>query len=484
MLAPKPVIFDPMLVTPFRTHLFQDRRSLHQFLSGCKPTALDSKQTQIVSLSLEIPEVDPLAALNEFQASDHLHFYWEKRAQGVAIAAMDPILQLQVNGVQRFRQTQQFITTATEEIITAGKLHLPFAGPHFFCSFTFFDQVHYEPHLFPAATVFLPRWQVACDHGKGVLVANVSISSTTALEPITEEIWQQWQRLRSLRCLSAPQLTPPPLQVSSPLYQQARQFTRAVETTLDTIAAGQLQKLVLAHTLDVKATEPLELCYGLDVLRDRYPDCSVFSISNGRGPIFIGASPERLLRLQDGELMTDALAGSAPRGQTVAHDASLGQHLLSSQKDLYEQRIVLEFIQNCLWQLGVTPHTASQPHLLQLPNIQHLRTLVTAQVPKHLHLLEILAALHPTPAVAGTPPAQAQEQIRRHEPFERYLYAAPLGWVDHQGNGEFTVGIRSALLHDCQIRLYAGAGIVAGSDPQRELAEIQLKLHTLLDVLV
>lgn len=482
--VPKPGIFDPMLVTPFRTHLFQDRRSLHQFLSGCKPPALDSEQIQIVSLSLEIPGVDPLAALDRLQAPDQLHFYWEKRGQGAAIAATDPILQLQVNGSQRFQQAQRFISTALNEVMTAGALHLPFAGPHFFCSFTFFDQVRWEPRLFPAATVFLPRWQVACEQGHGVLVANVALESTTALEPLTEEIWQQWDVIRSLRSFSPRSLIRPPLQVSSPLHQQTKQFTRAVEATLAAISAGQLQKLVLAHTLEVQAAEPLDLCLGLDVLRDRYPDCSVFSVSNGRGQIFIGASPERLLRIQDHELMTDALAGSAPRGQTVVQDALLGQQLLSSQKDLYEQRVVLEFIQDCLRKLGIPPHMPPQPHLLQLPNIQHLRTLVTAQVPKHLHLLDILAALHPTPAVAGTPHNQAQEQIRRHETFERYLYAAPLGWVDHQGNGEFTVGIRSALLNGCQTRLYAGAGIVAGSDPQRELAEIQLKLHTLLDALV
>lgn len=126
----------------------------------------------------------------------------------------------------------------------------------------------------------------------------------------------------------------------------------------------------------------------------------------------------------------------------------------------------------------------SLPHLLQLPNIQHLRTLITAEVPQHLHLLEILAALHPTPAVAGMSREVAQQQIHKQETFERHLYAAPLGWIDYQGNGEFTVGIRSALINGSQARLYAGAGIVAGSDPQRELAEIQLKLHTLLDALL
>ena len=473
-----------MLVTPFRPHLFQDRRSLHQFLSECKPTTLEPGQTQVVSLSLEIPRVDPLAALDELQHPEQRYFYWEKRAQGSAIAATAPVLQLQVDGPQRFTQAQQFITAILADVMTAGPLHLPFAGPHFFCSFTFFDHAHREPRLFPAAAVFLPRWHIACQGGQGVFVANVGLTSETQLDALAEEIWQQWQWVCDLSCFCPRPLSPLPLKVVNPLRPQMRQFTRAVEATLASIAAGQVQKLVLAHALDVQTPAPVDLCQTLDVLRNCYGDCSVFAVSNGQGQTLIGASPERLLHLQDGELVTDALAGSAPRGHSTSQDTMLGQRLLNSQKDRYEQRVVLEFIQDCLWQFGITPHTAAQPHLLQLPNIQHLRTLVTAHVPPHLHLLEILAALHPTPAVAGTPRTLAQEHIRRYEAFERHLYAAPLGWVDHQGNGEFTVGIRSALLNGCQTRLYAGAGIVAGSDPQRELAEIQLKLHTLLDVLV
>jgi menaquinone-specific isochorismate synthase len=121
---------------------------------------------------------------------------------------------------------------------------------------------------------------------------------------------------------------------------------------------------------------------------------------------------------------------------------------------------------------------------LQLSNIQHLQTPIHASVPAHVHLLDVVAELHPTPAVAGVPREIACDIIRRHERFERSLYAAPIGWVDHQGNGEFAVGIRSALINGQEARLYAGAGIVAGSDPDRELAEIQLKLQALLNALV
>ncbi|MGB7415474.1 MAG: isochorismate synthase [Thermosynechococcaceae cyanobacterium] len=475
-----------MTVTPFLAKLFQDRKSLHELFVTCQATAQSKEHAQVVSLSLEIPAVDPLAALEHLQQPDQLHFYWEQRSQQTAIAATEPVLQLQVDGPQRFTQAQNFICTSLVDTVRVGALDLPCAGPHFFCSFTFFDDTQREHRLFPAATVFLPRWQVARVQDQAVLVANLLVDAQTDLARLTDEVWHQWQQLKSLQGFSLRPSTDVSASgiTAAPVLTETNRFTTAVANILQDIQAQGLQKLVLAHTLDVTASQPLSLCHALATLRDRYPDCYVFSVSNGQGQTFIGASPERLIELCDRNLVTDALAGSAPRGQTLAEDTDLGAHLLGNPKDNHEHQVVLDFIQSCLWDLGITSQVSSPPHLLQLPNIQHLRTLVTAKVPHHLHILEILEALHPTPAVAGAPQRIAQQQIRKHETFERHLYAAPIGWVDHQGNGEFTVGIRSALIDGCLTRLYAGAGIVAGSDPQRELAEIQLKLHTLLDALV
>ncbi|HEY9640677.1 MAG TPA: isochorismate synthase, partial [Coleofasciculaceae cyanobacterium] len=213
-------------------------------------------------------------------------------------------------------------------------------------------------------------------------------------------------------------------------------------------------------------------------------DCYVFSAGNGKGQSMIGASPERLLSVQNQRLITDALAGSAPRGQTAAEDQQLAQQLLNSDKEQREHRLVVDFITQQLAAVGLVPHYAAVPTLLQLSNIQHLHTPIHAAFSAEQHPLEILAKLHPTPAVAGMPRAIACQQIRQYEQFERSLYAAPLGWVDAQGNAEFIVGIRSALLKGNQARLYAGAGIVAGSDPARELAEVRLKLQALLQALV
>ena len=183
--------------------------------------------------------------------------------------------------------------------------------------------------------------------------------------------------------------------------------------------------------------------------------------------------------------MTDALAGTAPRGATPTADAALGQTLLRSEKERYEHRVVVEFIVGQLRSLGLNPQYAAAPQLLQLLHIQHLHTPISAVLDPHqVSPLDILAKLHPTPAVAGVPRQAACHLISQYETFDRGLYAAPLGWIDTDGNSEFIVGIRSALINGCKARLYAGAGIVAASQPAKELAEIKLKLQTLLNALV
>ncbi|MBW4551349.1 MAG: isochorismate synthase [Aphanocapsa sp. GSE-SYN-MK-11-07L] len=471
-----------MPVIPSPANLLQDQTSLHEFLIDCQATAEAKQQVQIVSLSLRLATVDPLALLGVIgQAAAPVHFYLEKPAQAEAIAAFAPILQRQFAGAERFDQAKQFLHHAQTNAIAAGDLDLPLAGPRFYCSFSFFDQVPADSP-FPAATVFLPRWQVGCGQGQTVGVFNLLVSADSDLEDLTIQVWQDLQTIKAAPGLASSWSNHDLPQLNSSAAGAV--FKAAVNAALESICSDRFSKLVLAHAVDVSLPQPVDLGQSLAQMRQHYPDCYIFCLGNGQGQQFIGASPERLISLQGQELITDALAGSAPRGDSLSTDTALAAELLSSDKDLREHQVIVDFIHQHLQQLQITPRRSPPPHLLQLANIQHLQTLITARVPAHLHLLDILAELHPTPAVAGAPRAIACEQIRRYENFDRHLYAAPLGWIDQQGNGEFIVGIRSALIDGCQTRLYAGAGIVAGSDPDKELAEINLKLQTLLSALV
>jgi menaquinone-specific isochorismate synthase len=491
-----------MTVTPYCKNLFQSRRDLHKFLSDCKQTSIERNHLQVISISLEIDPVDPLVILHQLAKPDQLSFYIEKRELGgesysqingnsplkststvSGIVAIGSVLNLQAEGRDRFKKAKDFIHRTLADTIIAGDLRLPLAGPHFFCSFTFSDKNSEQNFFFPAATVFLPAWQISYQENRCTVVANLAMHPGLQLDSAVEELWQTFQAICSVNYeLISPAIDNRALlkrqDVSDTFY-----FKQAVLSALKLIRSNVFNKIVLAHAFDILSPLPFHPVHSLHNLRKLYPDCYIFAISNGKGQHFIGASPERLISLRNHRLITDALAGSAPRGKTTCEDAHLANSLLNSVKEMHEHQVVIEFITRRLRQLGLAPHSLPL-RLLQLSNIQHLQTPIQALVPTHIHLLDAVAELHPTPAVAGVPREIACEYIRRYESFERSLYAAPIGWVDHQGNGEFAVGIRSALINGCHARLYAGAGIVSGSDPDRELAEVQLKLQALLAALI
>jgi menaquinone-specific isochorismate synthase len=250
---------------------------------------------------------------------------------------------------------------------------------------------------------------------------------------------------------------------------------------LETIAAGELNKIVLARAKDLAADQTLHPLRMLNGLRQKFPDCYSFSFAQGRGPSFIGASPERLVRVSQGTLETEALAGSIRRGATASEDAALAGALLRSEKDRREHRAVLDDIIARLAPLGIVPEFSEQPQVRRLANVQHLDTPVRAVMPAGVHLLDVLAAMHPTPAVGGNPRGAALARIRELEGFPRGLYAGALGWLNTRGGGEFFVGIRSALVEGRTARVFAGAGIVEGSTPEKEFAETELKFKAMLD---
>jgi menaquinone-specific isochorismate synthase len=462
----------------------QDCKQLYQFLDFCQRKSIADRQTKIASITIEIASVDPLAVLQQFSQSDRLHFYVEKREQSWSVVAIDAALRYEGNGSQRFIESQNFIQTSLDQLIVSSAIEDSDAAPRFFCNFTFFDENSDSRSCFSAATIFLPELQVVRSSDRSFISVNFQVDHNSNLEMLTEKAEQHFQSIRSVQADILALAYPVPDLFKQWKIIDTYSFPHAVETALDRIQQKQFSKVVLAHAVDVVSRLPFQPVRSLYHLRQRYPDCYVFSVGNGNGQSFIGASPERLLSIRNQRLITDALAGSAQRGRTVSEDQQLALHLLGNDKEQREHRVVLDFIAEKLTDFGLMPQYAATPTLLQLSNIQHLHTPIQAMLPIDRHPLEILAALHPTPAVAGMPRAIACEQIRQSEQFGRSLYAAPIGWVDAADNAEFLVGIRSALLEGDQARLYAGAGIVAGSDPLKELAEVQLKLQALLQALV
>jgi menaquinone-specific isochorismate synthase len=253
------------------------------------------------------------------------------------------------------------------------------------------------------------------------------------------------------------------------------QWEQAVAEAVAAIKAGSLRKVVLAQDLFATAADPIDVRALLRRLASRYPDCFTFACDG-----MVGATPELLIRQNGRQVSALVLAGTTPRGGDPAEDEALGAGLLASAKNTEEHAYAVASMREALEPLCDALDSQPRPALIKLPNLQHLGTWVRGTLAANgtpISALGLAAAVHPTAAVCGTPTGAALELIRELEHMDRERYAGPVGWVDADGNGEWGIALRCAQLSGRTARLFAGCGIVAGSDPAAELAEAQVKFR-------
>lgn len=261
-----------------------------------------------------------------------------------------------------------------------------------------------------------------------------------------------------------------------------RAFTALVAEATAAIAAGRFDKVVLARSVAYGPVGPDDAASALLRLWEQQPGCRAFAASRN-GSTFLGASPERLARVAQGVAAVDCLAGSAARGADPLSDERLAADLLASGKDLAEHGYVVRQVADGLRALGLVPQVPQRPAVMRLSGVQHLHTPVRAPLADGIGLLEVAQALCPTPAVGGAPRSPALAWLERHEKLERGWYAGAVGWLDVGGDGELSVAIRSALLSGGLAEVFAGCGVVEGSDPEHEFRETELKLQPMLRAL-
>ena len=246
------------------------------------------------------------------------------------------------------------------------------------------------------------------------------------------------------------------------------------------MAGDGLRKVVLAREVVVTADELFVLPTVLDRLRTTYPGCHVFSVDG-----FVGASPELLVSRAGDIVRSHPMAGTAPRGGDPTSDARLAASLLASSKDRQEHQITIDMVHDTLLPWCSYLDYEAEPSIVPVANVQHLATIVEGRLSSPApSVLELVLALHPTPAVCGSPRDEARAFITDNEGFDRGRYAGTVGWVDGRGNGTWAVSVRCADIDGNVARVCAGNGIVADSDPDTELAETRAKLQAMLSALV
>jgi isochorismate synthase len=437
----------------------------------------------LVSATIRIEGVDPCAAVFASRLASDRWFCWEQPDREFALAGLGVAHEATSRGAGRFADAADECLRIGEGAVAHKPVGLPAgAGPVWTGGFAFDPDGAGSPtwSSFAPASMVLPELSLCRDGEDVFLTVNMVVSPRDDPGGIADRIGA---RVAGLRQEPFPLLDPH--LTSRPEIRSAHKpqgFERAVAAAAERIANGDLSKVVLAREVIVVATSAHDPAAAFGALREQFPSCFCFCCGTPEAA-FLGASPELLVRRSGASASSVALAGSTRRSSDPAIDDHLGEQLLRSDKNRREQRIVAERIVRALRPHAVWVEQAAEPEVIRVANIQHLATAVIAQLTEPRSAIELAGLLHPTPAVGGEPWPGAAATIAELERMDRGWYAGPVGWMDATEDGEFCVALRSALLRDREAHLYAGVGVVSGSDPASELAETEVKLGALLPLL-
>ena len=335
---------------------------------------------------------------------------------------------------------------------------------------------------FGAASLAVPELLLLQTRAGRWLTASLVADGRAAPDP--DRLERLWAELAG----SAASLPPPdPSSARLPLtvvgsHPDKATWDRLVDRFAGAVGRGRLDKVVLARRLDLTSPVEIDVVAALRRLTAGSPTSTTYAVARG-GSVFLGATPERLISTQGKEFQTVAIAGSIRHVADPAEEAVLAAELLASDKDREEHEIVVEMLRTMLFPVASEIHVAISPVVATFGTVQHLVTTVTGRLRDRAGILSLAGLLHPTPAVGGEPRALALELIAEHEGFERGWYAGPLGWVGADGDGEFVVALRCALVSGRTAALFAGCGIVADSEPAREWDESNNKMQVVASAL-
>jgi isochorismate synthase len=432
-----------------------------------------------VLVSTAVP-VLPVDAVELFGKATGERFLWEHPSEGFSLLGLGAAARIAASGAESLGQVAGRWRELAARTITETLEPLPLSAPVGLGCFAF------DPSRdgggewagFPDALLTVPRLLIVADRDSSSLIVSTLATADCEPEDATSAIVTDIRHALAEAEVDA-RRDQHWGEVTLDGEGRPGRWQSAVRDALRDIQGSAVEKVVLARRVTAHAEGPIEATAVLRRLREGYPQCAVFACAQGDA-CFLGATPERLVRLDGRTVRADPLAGSAPRGASEDEDRRLGDALLADEKERREHALVVEAIRDALAPLCVHLTVPERPSLLRMPNVQHLDTHIEGVLGDDTTILELAARLHPTPAAGGLPRDAALSLIRRYEPFDRGCYAGPVGWMDGAGDGEFAVAIRSALLRGDEALLYAGCGIVAGSDPEREYNESCLKLKPML----
>jgi menaquinone-specific isochorismate synthase len=411
-------------------------------------------------LVVETREIDPVEDLLAYADPDQ-PLAWLRRGDGIVAAGDRIVTAIRVPaGTDAARSA--IIASAWRQLAQDADIDDPLGLPG--TGLVGFGALAFDEHSIADSVLLIPSAVIGRHRGRSWLTRIRTADSAPSTAPAAKTYGPHWAG------------------TVGPGAQSPQGYQDSVRGALARIADGELSKVVLARDLTGSIPAGSDLRRLVRALSTGYPDTWAFAVDG-----LIGASPETLVTVQNRTVTARVLAGTIGRGADADADTAASAHLASSTKDLDEHEYAVQSVLASL-----RPHTrvlaaSEQPFLLKLPNLFHLATDVEGELAEGESSLDLVGALHPTAAVAGTPTVAAIAAIRELEPFDRGRYAGPVGWVDAAGNGEWAIALRCAQFTggagEIAVTAYAGAGIVAGSDPESELLETRVKFRPLVDAL-
>ncbi|WP_066371465.1 isochorismate synthase [Neobacillus fumarioli] len=435
-----------------------------------------------------------LSEVHKLDTMDPLAFFkqGEKRFLGERFFWKDPNDELVLVGLGishqirtdqeagRFFHVEQEWRSLLKDSFVSNPYSLIGAGPCIFGGFSF-DPDKEKSELwskYADALFYLPKYLLSRINGENYLTTNIVLKANddkTFLTKVSNERTQllyeiqQDHRGQQAGLIETKEISP-------------KEWKNSVSAVVKELTNGPLKKIVLARELRLMFNGQVEISDVLEKLHVQQHESFIFAFESN-GDCFIGATPERLIKKQGNEIFSTCLAGSISRGDTAQEDRMLGETLLNDRKNLLEHQYVVEMIKQALEEACDEVILPDKPQLMKIRDIQHLYTPVIGKCREDTSLLLLVERLHPTPALGGLPKKEAVEKIRQVEKLDRGLYAAPIGWLDYLGNGEFAVAIRSGLIQGNEASLFAGCGVVADSDAESEYQETALKFRPMLSAL-
>ena len=435
---------------------------------------------RLLTAGVVIPALDPIGLFAAAAEADLEAALWLQPSEGLVIVGVGRAWAAEGEGPDRFRAAEAAWRVLVEDAVSEGD-----AAPTLLGGLGFAGRrpAADDPWAsFGPSSLVLPELLLATRDGTTTLTA----SAVGAPDP--RAVDARWEQLAD----RARALTPPAAgMVARPVFALLRTecsrpdepgWHRTVETMAGAVGRGRLDKVVLARRVDLRSTVELDVPNALRRLVASAPESTIYAFRRA-GRTFLGATPERLVRVEDRHFRTAAVAGTIGRGADGAEDARLARELLASEKDREEHAIVVQYIRGLLAPVAERIDVAPHPSVLTLRFVQHLATAIEGTLPEHAGLLSLGERLHPTPAVGGDPRDAALAMINEHEGFDRGWYAGPVGWLDGAGDGELCVALRCGIVDRTRAVLFAGCGIVADSDPAREWEESRIKLQAVVSAL-